>query len=71
MVKKLRIAILAQAAWVLCGAVYLAVTPTRASARDCMNGHCISAYDCTYASGMYCNMGPNWCASTDCLPKPK
>jgi hypothetical protein len=70
-VKKLRIIILAQATWVLCGAAFLAATPARVAACDCPNGHCVSAYDCTYMLWSYCRMGPNWCTSTSCDSYPE
>jgi hypothetical protein len=56
-VKKLRIIILVQVAWVLCGAAFLAATPTRAAAYCvCPNTLC-SSQGCIYDPGYYCHQG--------------
>ena len=65
----MKIAILAQAAWILVGVAFLTVTPIGAGAQGgCPNSYCVSAYDCQYQAGEKCNMGPNWCGYTACIP---
>jgi hypothetical protein len=67
-VQKLRIVILAQVAWVLCGAAFLAATPTRAPAQCvCPNIACWGANWCGYSeAGYICSAGPGWCYTQVC-----
>lgn len=60
-------AVLAVAAWIVAGGVFLGLSPSTANAgQACNNGKCISSSLCTFQSNQNCTFGEGWCAWTDC-----